>query len=58
VPLFDTMFEGPPMFQGTSMFPSHMNDMEAFIDSVIAGSVDPWAGATTDNMQYAGCPDN
>ncbi|KAI1178725.1 hypothetical protein F4777DRAFT_536544 [Nemania sp. FL0916] len=37
LPFFDPMFEGAPMF------PSHINDMSAFIDSVLAGSVDPWS---------------
>ncbi|KAI1122388.1 hypothetical protein F5Y10DRAFT_254136 [Nemania abortiva] len=36
MPFFDPMFEGAPMF------PSHINDMGAFIDSVLAGSIDPW----------------
>ncbi|KAI0390523.1 hypothetical protein F5Y17DRAFT_468869 [Xylariaceae sp. FL0594] len=51
MPFFGTMFEGPPMFQGTSLFPSHMSDMEAFIDSVLAGSVDPWPEMTA-STQY------
>ncbi|GAP83436.2 putative fungal specific transcription factor domain-containing protein [Rosellinia necatrix] len=35
-PFFDPMFEGAPMF------PSHINDMGAFIDLVLGGSIDPW----------------
>ncbi|KAJ2997855.1 hypothetical protein NUW58_g516 [Xylaria curta] len=35
LPFFD------PMFEGVSLFPSNINDMGAFIDSVLAGSVDP-----------------
>ncbi|KAI0187438.1 putative fungal-specific transcription factor [Xylaria flabelliformis] len=44
-PFFDPMFEGAPMF------PSHINDMGAFIDSVLAGSVDPCVEASI-NTQY------
>ncbi|KAJ8130591.1 hypothetical protein O1611_g3036 [Lasiodiplodia mahajangana] len=36
LPFFDPMFEGAPMF------PSHINDMGVFIDSVLAGSMDSW----------------
>ncbi len=42
VPFFDPMFEGAPMLQGAPMFPSHINDMGAFVNSVLAGSIDPW----------------
>ncbi|KAI0870043.1 hypothetical protein GGS24DRAFT_476736 [Hypoxylon argillaceum] len=42
LPFFDPMFEGAPLF------PSHINDMEAFIDSVFAGSIDPWCEVNTD----------
>ncbi|KAI1279960.1 hypothetical protein F5Y07DRAFT_405586 [Xylaria sp. FL0933] len=42
LPFFDPMFEGAPMLQGASMFPSHINDMGAFVNSVLAGSIDPW----------------
>ncbi|KAI0187793.1 hypothetical protein F4808DRAFT_466306 [Astrocystis sublimbata] len=38
-PFFDPMFEGAPMF------PSHINDMGAFIDSVLTGSADPYIEA-------------
>ena len=47
LPLFDPMFEGPPMPQGALMFPSHINDMGSFIDSVFAGSIDPWLEVNT-----------
>jgi hypothetical protein len=40
--MFDPMFDGAPMFHGATMFPSPINDMGAFIDSVLAGSTDPW----------------
>ncbi|KAI1108405.1 hypothetical protein F5Y14DRAFT_436275 [Nemania sp. NC0429] len=36
LPCFDLMFEGAPMF------PSQINDMGTFIDSVLPGSNDPW----------------
>ncbi|KAI1756534.1 hypothetical protein F4782DRAFT_537648 [Xylaria castorea] len=48
-PFFDPMFEGAPMF------PSHINDMGAFIDSVLAGSVDPCVDVRT-NTKYQRCP--
>ncbi|KAJ3575886.1 hypothetical protein NPX13_g3880 [Xylaria arbuscula] len=41
LPFFDPMFEGAPMLQG-ALFPSHINDMGAFVNSVLAGSIDPW----------------
>ncbi|KAI1429977.1 hypothetical protein F5Y12DRAFT_724079 [Xylaria sp. FL1777] len=44
LPFFDPMFEGAPMLQGAPMFPSHINDMGTFVNSVLAGSIDPWAG--------------
>ncbi|KAI0442478.1 hypothetical protein F4803DRAFT_519129 [Xylaria telfairii] len=40
-PFFDPMFEGAPMF------PSHINDMGAFIDSVLTGSIDPCVEVST-----------
>ncbi|KAI1310474.1 hypothetical protein F5Y03DRAFT_403422 [Xylaria venustula] len=42
LPFFDPMFEGAPMLQGAPMFPSHITDMGAFVNSVLAGSIDPW----------------
>ncbi|KAK5624618.1 hypothetical protein RRF57_000334 [Xylaria bambusicola] len=42
LPFFDPMFEGAPMLQG-ALFPSHINDMGAFVNSVLAGSINPWA---------------
>lgn len=41
LPFFDPMFEGAPILQG-ALFPSHINDMGAFVNSVLAGSIDPW----------------
>ncbi|KAI1433751.1 hypothetical protein GGR50DRAFT_666929 [Xylaria sp. CBS 124048] len=35
LPLFDPMFDGAPMVR------SHLNNMESFIDSILADSIDP-----------------
>ncbi|KAI8944685.1 hypothetical protein F4801DRAFT_570860 [Xylaria longipes] len=43
------------MFEGAPMFPSHINDMGAFIDSVLGGSVDPCAEVST-NTKNSRCP--
>ncbi|KAI1814683.1 hypothetical protein GGS20DRAFT_585281 [Poronia punctata] len=51
MPFFGTMFEGPPILQGAPIFPSRIDDMGAFIDSVLGGSGEPWADAAI-NMQY------
>ncbi|KAF2968786.1 hypothetical protein GQX73_g4838 [Xylaria multiplex] len=48
LPFFDPMFEGAPMLQGAAMFPSHINDMGVFVNSVLAGSIDPWVEVNTD----------
>ncbi|KAI3328855.1 hypothetical protein HD806DRAFT_480898 [Xylariaceae sp. AK1471] len=48
LPIFDPMFEGAPTFQGAPMYPLHINDMGAFIDSVLAGSTDPWVEVNID----------
>ncbi|KAI0486408.1 hypothetical protein F4859DRAFT_511396 [Xylaria cf. heliscus] len=47
-PFFDPMFDGAPMF------PSHINDMGAFIDSVISGSHDPCVDVSTTKISR--CP--
>ncbi|TGJ82565.1 hypothetical protein E0Z10_g6230 [Xylaria hypoxylon] len=48
LPFFDPMFEGAPMLQGAPMFPSHINDVGVFVNSVLAGSIDPWFEVNTD----------
>ncbi|KAI0102931.1 hypothetical protein GGR51DRAFT_525914 [Nemania sp. FL0031] len=54
LPFFDPMFEGAPMF------PSHINDMGVFIDSVLAGSMDTWCEtpAVGPFFQYPGNSDS
>ncbi|KAI0401257.1 hypothetical protein F4802DRAFT_581284 [Xylaria palmicola] len=44
LPFFD------PMYQGAPMFPSHIVDIGAFIDSVLTGSIDP-SVEVSDNTQ-------
>lgn len=39
------------MFDGALMFPSQINGVGTFIDSVLAGSTDPWCEVGRDNSE-------